>query len=350
MSKAPSTSKADTAVKLVLVFFISLLSFSVGTYVGKQVSESEARQAALEADYNNHDGHATAAHEGAGEEATAPISEAESNSLAEEFVKGARKTASEGDGHGEAPNHGEKNEHGDGHGEKAEHGDGHGDVAEKSENDGGHGEKAEHGVKAQHGGDNDSAKKEEHGEKNHAHGEAATSSEAAKSSEAPTSSESAKSVEKEDGYTHHSKMKAATHEETGAGHGAPDRHAAAVEKPAPGKPSSAAERVSHDMAPAADPVKKAEPPSHLPSVATTAIGKYTVQVASYATEDEAKNHVSRLAGKGYSPFYVRADVGGKTWYRVSIGLFSDQKSATNYRTELLATQAVASAIVQKIVK
>ena len=48
MSAAKGNSKADTLVKVVLVFFISLLSFSVGTFVGKQVSDSHHRRMALE--------------------------------------------------------------------------------------------------------------------------------------------------------------------------------------------------------------------------------------------------------------------------------------------------------------
>ncbi len=40
-------SKADTVVKLALVFFISLFAFSVGTFVGKSVSDSERRNAEL---------------------------------------------------------------------------------------------------------------------------------------------------------------------------------------------------------------------------------------------------------------------------------------------------------------
>jgi cell division protein FtsN len=126
---------------------------------------------------------------------------------------------------------------------------------------------------------------------------------------------------------------------------------AAKAAPAPAKSvEKAAERIANDMAPAADPKKTREPSSVLPTVATTAIGKYTVQVASYATEGEAKDQAAKLTGKGYSAFYIPATINNKTWYRVSVGLFSDQKSATNYRTELLATQAVGSAIVQKIVK
>src|SRR3954454_5697248 len=41
-------SRPDTLMKLVLVFFLSLLSFSVGTFVGKQFSDSQHKLAELE--------------------------------------------------------------------------------------------------------------------------------------------------------------------------------------------------------------------------------------------------------------------------------------------------------------
>ena len=44
------SAKTDTLVKLVLIFFISLLSFSVGTFVGKQFSDSQYKMAQLEGD------------------------------------------------------------------------------------------------------------------------------------------------------------------------------------------------------------------------------------------------------------------------------------------------------------
>lgn len=43
--------RTDVVIKFILVFFIALLSFSVGTFVGKQFSDSQHRLAALETDY-----------------------------------------------------------------------------------------------------------------------------------------------------------------------------------------------------------------------------------------------------------------------------------------------------------
>jgi cell division protein FtsN len=42
------SQKTDTMVKLALVFFISLLSFSIGTYVGKKYSDNQHKLALLE--------------------------------------------------------------------------------------------------------------------------------------------------------------------------------------------------------------------------------------------------------------------------------------------------------------
>ena len=265
MGKATANTKADTAVKLVLIFFISLLSFTVGTYVGKQFSDSEAHRASLEVDYNSQ-GTETASVVSTEDSATAPISDEEVADLTEEFVKSERQVASQ----------------------------------EESADD-----KIADEKKVSASADND-------------------------------------------GYTHHSKMKAETVEAKTDSKMETAAKATATKEAV--TPQPAADRVSKDKAPTPDMKKPREPSSVLPTVATTAIGKYTVQVASYATEAEAKTQAEVLKGKGYSAFFVPAEIKGKTWYRVSIGLFSDHKTATNYRTELLSTNAVPSAIVQKIVQ
>lgn len=112
----------------------------------------------------------------------------------------------------------------------------------------------------------------------------------------------------------------------------------------------AANRVAEGKAPAPDAKEERKPMSILPSVSAAAVGKYTVQVASYADENEAKNHAANLKGKGWNAFYIPAEVQGKTWYRVSVGLFTTAKSATEFRKEFQKESSVATAIVQKIVK
>lgn len=87
-------AKTDVIVKLVLVFFISLLSFSIGTFVGKKYSDNQHKLSALEPGQSEH-GTRTVASENAHGEVTkeaspAKVGDAMSDEdiakLAEEFV------------------------------------------------------------------------------------------------------------------------------------------------------------------------------------------------------------------------------------------------------------------------
>lgn len=121
------------------------------------------------------------------------------------------------------------------------------------------------------------------------------------------------------------------------------------------EPSTAAKSVSAGHAPVTTTVPKNEKveanriPSSLPKdVAQFSVGKFTVQVASYPQESEAQKMASDLKSKGYSAFYIPANVKGQTYFRVSVGQFATQKEAQSYRSEFLAKSKVESAIVQKI--
>jgi septal ring-binding cell division protein DamX len=84
-------TKTDTIVKLILVFFISLLSFSVGTFVGKQFSDSQHRLASLENEYNKDSGQSRTTASIPGDsmevEPSAILSNEDVAKLAEEFVQ-----------------------------------------------------------------------------------------------------------------------------------------------------------------------------------------------------------------------------------------------------------------------
>lgn len=281
MSAQKGSSKADTLVKVVLVFFISLLSFSVGTYVGKQVSDSDHRRMALEGEFKGERSVASAG-EHSDEHADEKITEQEVESLTEEFVnkeKSAREPA-------EAAGHGTPDAHAAAPAAVAGH--------------------AEDGYKE--------------------YKRSATGQEAAKA-DAHAAKPTAKDA-----------------------HGA--KPAAAHEAPAakPATPSKAAQKVSHDEAPTDGMKEERKPSSALPSVASSAIGKYTVQVASYADEKEAKGHAAGLKGKGYNAFYLPANVNGRNWFRVLVGLFNNSKSAGDFRAQFMKEANTKSAIVQKIVQ
>lgn len=79
-------SRTDTLIKLVLVFFLSLLSFSIGTFVGKQFSDSQHKIAELEGGGAASE-RVTASIPETTTEPNQAISEDEIAKLSEEFVK-----------------------------------------------------------------------------------------------------------------------------------------------------------------------------------------------------------------------------------------------------------------------
>jgi cell division protein FtsN len=258
-------SKTDVVVKLILVFFISLLSFSIGTFVGKKFSDnqhkiSQLEPGAVDKEDSSHQARTTASATDDDSEGNS-LSDAEISKLAEEFVTDDEKTTRS-------------------------------ISSEKTEKDEHHAEKTE----PEH-----AAKKEE-----------------------PKTEPKAE------------EHKAAEHKPE---HKA-DQVGAVAQKVAEGK--SPAEGEKHVE-------KKAGPVTVLPkNVAASAAGKFTVQVASYPKEDEAQGMASELKNKGFSAFYIPAQIKGQTWYRVSVGLFTTQKEAQAYRDDLLSRAKVSSAIVQKI--
>ncbi len=286
-------SKTVLLGKLALVFAISLLSFSVGIFAGKKYSDNQHQLAALEPGKTNEEGH--------------------------------------GDAHGEA--------HGDEHAAAGHEGDGHAATD--------------------------------------AHGDRSIASEASTLNSNGTMSdeEIAKLAEEfvsDDTNTVGNKDHADHSADHGTGH---DAHAAAPAHAAKApahevaKPAAAAAHttaapatVTHTTPPAAKlrehnpavtvaakPVVESRIPTSLPKdVGQYQPTRFTVQVASYTDEGEAKKMATDLKGQGYGAFYVPALVKGKTYYRVSVGQFATQQEASLFRAELVEKAKVGSAIVQKI--
>lgn len=239
------SSKTDSAVKLAIVFFISLLSFSIGTFVGKKYSDNQYQLSALEpqkspvADTSSSSERNVASVE---PERTGAMTDEEIAKLAEEFVAEDTVPALDSTAH-------ENNAINPAH-----QGDKHAPITNKEE-----------------------------------------ASEAA-------------------------------------------RNVASGKSPSPVTPS-----------PKPTVNVEGRVPSSLPKdVAQYAVGKFTVQLASYSDEDEAIKMATDLKSKGYTAFYVPASVKGKTWYRVSVGQFTTQKEAQNYRADFMNKTKIDSAIVQKI--
>jgi cell division septation protein DedD len=292
-------SKTEFLVKLVLVFFISLLSFSVGTFVGKQVSDSDYRRAALEGEMGAHRDTASVeedeGHEGKKENA---LSEEEIASLTDEFIESEKKKID-----GEAEEHGEAGKHGE---------EAVGDHPAAGDH--------EEAPATTHAGNNQGYKKFGAHEEASAHD----------TSHAVPSKEVAKKVnDKREEVAAYKKEIAAKARDIA---------------------STAAEKVAHNEAASTGVAEKRNPSSVLPSVASSAVGKYTVQIASYATEGEAKAHAAKLKDKGWNAFYIPAAVSGHTWFRVSVGLFNSAASAKNFQDELAKDGNITSSIVQKIIQ
>lgn len=256
-------SRTDTLVKLVLIFFISLFSFSVGTYVGKSVTEKQYQNTMY--DPTGEEAVEQASHD---EEASKDAVDEDSLSLSEEFANlkkegpSDRKVASE-----------------------------------------------EH---------KDATKKEDPHAASPAHAESAHASPAHAAKPA-------------------AKMDAAAAKPTTHG---TDSH---------GKVMEAAQRVAVGKPPTEAPAPTTPKASTLPSeVASTTVGKWTLQIASYPKEDEAQKHAEDLKTKGFSAFYIPAQVKGATWYRVSVGLFPTMSGANEYKEEFIKKSSVSKVIVQKI--
>ena len=272
MSAEKGSSKADTLVKVVLVFFISLLSFSVGTLVGKQVSDSDHRRLALEGEYSADRSIASAEAE---PEAADKITDQEVESLTEEFVN--KEKASQATATADA-----------------------------------HSASEEHTAAAE-----DSVEADAY--KSYSRGKEAAPAPTPTPAKAPAAATAKADVKSE----------------------SPTKKGAV---------SAAATKLAHDKAPSDGAKEVRKPASALPSVASSAIGKFTVQVASYAEEGQAKEHAAGLKGKGWNAFYLPAVVSGRTWYRVLVGLFSNDKSAKDFRAQFMKETKTKSAIVQKIVQ
>lgn len=76
----------------------------------------------------------------------------------------------------------------------------------------------------------------------------------------------------------------------------------------------------------ATPASKAAPQS-------TMAGKFTIQLGSYNTIEEAKQFAEGFTVRGYSPIINEVKIEGKgNWYRVSLGLFNSVEEAKAYIT------------------
>jgi cell division septation protein DedD len=288
-------SKMDMLVKLVLIIFISLLSFSVGTFVGKQFSDSQHKLAALEGEDSHDRETASVSPEATEVKPEDALSDEDIAQLTEEFVKSEKKADA---GHDAG--------HDAGQGAKVAANDSHGAAAHDA-----HAADAHKANGSDHG--------HETGKVEKVVGTVTKDSHAAKAA---------------DSHGHEAK-----HAEAHGGHDA--------------KVSDAAARVAKGEAPTAavKPKEASRVPTSLPEqVSAQTAPKFFVQVASYAKEDEASKRAESLKGQGFSAYTVKVDAAGKTMYRVGIGAFATQDEATDGLKKVKAAPGLGDAFIQKIVK
>lgn len=255
-------TKTDMMVKVVLVFFISLLSFSIGTFVGKKFSDNQHQMAQLEGGRPSHSEEARSVASDSSNQKTETLNKKENLTddeiakLAEEFIE-----------------------------------------------------------------DEDSDHK---------------------------SSKEAPADHKIQEPTHEIVKKEVDHEQKN------EKNDSNPEKPLMASKEILDEKIQTHKASLVEKhesKKEMRTPSSLPKNAIQySVGKFTVQVASYSSEDEAIKLASSLKKKGLEAYYIPATINGKNWYRVSVGQFATVNEAKEFRKELLHKKEVSSAIVLKITK
>lgn len=74
-----------------------------------------------------------------------------------------------------------------------------------------------------------------------------------------------------------------------------------------------------------------KPTAQAPEQNSAMAGKFTIQLGSYETIDEAKQFAEGFTVRGYSPIINEVKIAGKgNWYRVSLGLFDSVDDAKAY--------------------
>ena len=77
-------------------------------------------------------------------------------------------------------------------------------------------------------------------------------------------------------------------------------------------------------------------------------GKYTLQVASYRSADEADAFADGLRARGHDAFVIRADIEGRgIFHRVRIGPFESGRAAELYRAEFERSERMDTFVVRR---
>jgi hypothetical protein len=81
------------------------------------------------------------------------------------------------------------------------------------------------------------------------------------------------------------------------------------------------------------PEKRPEPKTPAAQVAT---GRFTIQVAAYLKEEQARRYAEELKRNGLEVYWTESDSDQKKWYQVRISRFEDKEAARAYGDTLKA--------------
>ena len=128
---------------------------------------------------------------------------------------------------------------------------------------------------------------------------------------------------------------------------APQAAPAPVEsKPAAGSLREAMSRARHEAHPKGGAKVSPEAVKKALNAGPATSGDYTVQVSAFQSMGEAQAFSSGLERQGYRPFIVTSEIAGKgTWYRVRLGRFSDEATASAAK-QVLASAAIPAWVLQ----
>lgn len=91
-----------------------------------------------------------------------------------------------------------------------------------------------------------------------------------------------------------------------------------------------------DMAPEPTPIPETTPPP------PTSQGKFTIQLSSHPTKDDANTFKKKYESKGLTDVYIiSATVKGAEWYRVRTGHFATKEGANQFAQAIKAKGIVA---------
>lgn len=85
-------------------------------------------------------------------------------------------------------------------------------------------------------------------------------------------------------------------------------------------------------------------------IASQGTAKYTIQVASFPTQEEAEKRVNELKSQKLESFSTETTIKGHQWYRVNVGVFPTIKEAQEKKAQLADQSKITSTIIQKLKK